>query len=44
LVISWLTHCYALHLKINTYGSFSHVSAISPWQKGISPHGKVGCR
>ena len=32
------THSYALHLKIKTSGSFSPVSAISPQQKGISPH------
>ena len=37
LVIPWLTHCYALHHKINTSGSFSPVSAISPRHKGISP-------
>jgi len=40
LVIPWLTHGYALHLKINTSGSFCHfspVSAISPQQKGFSP-------
>jgi len=37
LMIPWLTHGYALHLKINTFGSFSPVSAISPRQKGISP-------
>ena len=37
LVIPLLTHGYALHLKINISGSFSPVSAISPWQKGSSP-------
>ena len=30
LVIQWITHGYALHLKINTSGSFSQVSAIPP--------------
>ena len=40
LVIPWLTHGYALRLKINTSGSFSPVSAISPGRKVFLPHGR----
>ena len=41
LVIPWLTHGYALHLKINTSGSFSPVSAISPQFLPFLPGRKV---
>jgi len=44
LVIPWLTHGYALHLKINTPGSFSPVSAIflpMAGEKYLSARGKA---